>query len=831
MNLFKKLKAQIALEALLIIGVLVIGVIIFATFYFQSITPKDQVDFEFGSDRVFNKTPNSPLVIIGDPDPGDPEDPEIPEVHTFSDLVLILDPETSSLVNQDFNIIARINSDYGSANVDLIEVTKYDEITNSFVNPTNSCELNGVYADSFSNAGTLDPSGTNKLSKTFTFSCNSPGKYDFLFTVYNENEIVPLVKNLEQSGYTDGKEIEIDTLCLAGQPGGGTGTEEDPKIICTPKELHDVRDHLDWYYVLGQDIDLNHTILSNDPTATWYDDVNGWRPIGEGQNIRFYGGLNGNNFVIKNLYINRPLEDFVGLFSYIECSYNFNCGVFKNLNLTNFYVVGDWAVGSLAGSNEAHLLNIKSFGILGGNNIVGGLVGYNNGYILNSEFDGQINYGSLYSPFRDSNVVGGLVGRNYRYILNSFAKGKIYGYGQIGGLAGENEYGHISNSFFKGDVAGGFTTTGGVYAIGGLVGYNTEGHISNCFSDAYIFGARYNGGLIGGNRNGSVSNSYSRSKFNNAAFSAGLIAQGANEILIKNSYWDKTVSNINNSGGGIERTTDDMTYIYDNNTFLNWDFENYWVVDSNYDNDGYPYLKMNTISLDSVWSTDAKLGNSAIDFGTIAPHKYFKLLENMPDFNLGAISFWVKTPIYHGQNNVLFDFNCGLYIHPCYVAIGKYSDGSINIYNFDFQHVTYLWNPPYDLNHENYNHILINWNSGDNLYNIYLNGVLQAISNSGNHAALINVKSLNFGALPNVIAPDLYALNKVDEIGVWSRTLSSEEILDIYNSGNALAYPLNENLLNGLKMYYTLDEGYGEVLVDSKNGFNLISQDVPFPKN
>jgi len=595
MNLFKKLKAQIALEALIILGVFIIGVVIFATFYFQSITPKDQVDFEFGSDRVFNKTPNSPLVIIDDPDPEDPDypdDPEPPEAHTFSNLVLILDPETSSLVNQDFNVIARINSNYDSANVDLIEVTKYDDFFGSY-GPNSSCELNGSYASSFSNAGTLVFLDSNHLSNSFTFSCNSPGQYNFKFTVSNDNDSEILFNDLEGSEYFDGKEIEIDTLCLAGQPGEGSGTEEDPKIICTPKELHDVRDHMDWYYVLGQDIDLNHTILSNDPTATWYDDAKGWTPIDastEYVSDGFAGNFDGQRNSIFNLYINNSVAGSInnyGLFGYTNTS-----SEIRDLILEDVNIWGRHHIGGLVGTNNGNLSNITIIGKIIGRDFVGGLVGQNYGTISNCSsnieiissggnigglvgglFDGLISSSHSTGAVSGSSNVGGLVGQNYNFanILNSYSGAEVNAsLDYSGGLVGINgKNADINNSYSIGPV---FSQRDGA---GGLVGFN-GGNITNSYSaSSSTANSNYSGGLIGRNY-GNIFNSYAVGQVNANNYKGGLVGlnnfwYGGNNYIgtVLTSYYDSISTGQSDTGKGDPKTTSEMTT---QSTFTDWNF-------------------------------------------------------------------------------------------------------------------------------------------------------------------------------------------------------------------------------------------------------------------
>jgi len=51
-----------------------------------------------------------------------------------------------------------------------------------------------------------------------------------------------------------------------------------------------------------------------------------------------------------------------------------------------------------------------------------------------------------------------------------------------------------------------------------------------------------------------------------------------------------------------------------------------------------------------------------------------------------------------------------------------------------------------------------------------------------------------------------YSDCEVDEIGIWSRTLSASEVTELYNASNGLSYPLDVTLTNSLISYYKADE-------------------------
>ena len=99
--------------------------------------------------------------------------------------------------------------------------------------------------------------------------------------------------------------LSISVMCSAQFSGRGSGTEKDPYLVSNADELYDVRNELNAYYKQIEDIDLTEWIEENNPNQ-------GWSPIGTKTNP-FYGHFDGNNKIIKGLYINRPSLGDVGL--------------------------------------------------------------------------------------------------------------------------------------------------------------------------------------------------------------------------------------------------------------------------------------------------------------------------------------------------------------------------------------------------------------------------------------------------------------------------------------------------------------------------------------
>ncbi len=151
-------------------------------------------------------------------------------------------------------------------------------------------------------------------------------------------------------------------------------------------------------------------VLANDIDCTGFDpdnDGKGFIPVGTVGNP-FTGSFDGNGYTISGLNIDRPDEDFVGLFGYVSG------GVFRNFNISGS-VSGNEYVGSVVGySNSSDLVmdDVSSVGTVQSNQgHAGGLLGVGTGAkvtLTNSHYSGTIsaaaNSGSAYGA-------GGLVGQ------------------------------------------------------------------------------------------------------------------------------------------------------------------------------------------------------------------------------------------------------------------------------------------------------------------------------------------------------------------------------------------------------------------------------------
>jgi branched-chain amino acid transport system substrate-binding protein len=241
-------------------------------------------------------------------------------------------------------------------------------------------------------------------------------------------------------------------------------------------DLDAVRNNLDGTYLLMNDLDsttAGYEELAS-PTA---NGGKGWEPIGHltvdpvhDYNVNpidaFTGSLDGQGYEIRDLFINRPDEDGVGLFG---CAGEGH--VIENLGAVNAEVTGHVYVGSLVGENrQGTASNSYSAGSVTGDDYVGGLVGGNRwdrGYVRNSYSTASVT---------GINNVGGLAGGNWGTVINSYSTSTVTGRWTIGGLVGWNHMGTVTNSYSAGTVSG-------EGSVGGLVGGHRDGTVSNSYYD------------------------------------------------------------------------------------------------------------------------------------------------------------------------------------------------------------------------------------------------------------------------------------------------------------------------------------------------------------
>jgi hypothetical protein len=239
---------------------------------------------------------------------------------------------------------------------------------------------------------------------------------------------------------------------LFAQFAGGSGTEGDPYQVANAAQFSEMRNYGSFHFIQTANISLSG-----------YSSGSGWEP--------FYSprSYNGNGYKITGLVVNRPAENYVGLFEQ-------NVFIIRNVIIENCSVTGYDYTGGLVGYNRGVVENCFVSGTVIGYRHCGGLAGH-------SRYAGT-SISNCYSTcsVEGSYWVGGLVGylRESSSVTNCYSTGMVtFGYMTSGGLIGcESDGGVVTNSFWD-------TETSGVSFSSGGTG-KTSAEMKNCatFYDA-----------------------------------------------------------------------------------------------------------------------------------------------------------------------------------------------------------------------------------------------------------------------------------------------------------------------------------------------------------
>ena len=387
---------------------------------------------------------------------------------------------------------------------------------------------------------TVNTEGEGSVSKTLQSGSESDGQFE-------SGSVVELTANAEDgwefvrwqgdlSGGQNPQSITINankTVTAVFEEleeeefSGGDGSEMNPFQVSNIDELQRVADYPDAHFVQISNINANVT--------TSWNGGDGFNPIGS-FNSPFRGSYDGDGFEISGLRINRPNEEYVGLFG------NVDGATIKNMRLVNVTIAGDRNVGGLVGViyRNGTIENSLTTGNVSGNSNVGGLAGSISGTELSNsqarvDVSGDVN-------------VGGLVGINGSLgsrIIDSYAEGDVSGSDKVGGLVGVNErQTTIENSFATGTVTG----TGD--QIGGLVGFSDFAvNITDSHATGNVSGDERVGGLVGDNGGSGISRSYATGNVSGDEMIGGLVGKIVGPGVINSSHARGNVSGGDMLGG------------------------------------------------------------------------------------------------------------------------------------------------------------------------------------------------------------------------------------------------------------------------------------------
>ena len=207
------------------------------------------------------------------------------------------------------------------------------------------------------------------------------------------------------------------------------------------------------------DFDTNGNGRADAGDAYW-NDGEGWVPIGDDFEAAFKTFFNGGGHTISNLYIDRRDAKYAGLFGNTGFSgSNSWVGLNNNIGglaLVNVDVQGGTYSGGLAGSNGLVIVACSVTGVVGGGGDVGGLVGNN--------FSGTVIASYSAASVADGSDTGGLVGSNFSgTIIASYSIGSVSDYNGVGGLVGSNfaDRGTARDSYWDTQTSGQSESAGG----------------------------------------------------------------------------------------------------------------------------------------------------------------------------------------------------------------------------------------------------------------------------------------------------------------------------------------------------------------------------------
>ena len=211
-------------------------------------------------------------------------------------------------------------------------------------------------------------------------------------------------------------------------------------------------------------------------------------------------------------------------------------------------------IGGLAGLNNGLIIDSRATGDVTGVKWVGGLVGSNDGTGGVNSIRGSTAAGAVTGS---GDLVGGLVGWNNGQISSSHATGTVTGSAYVGGLVGSNSGAGGVNRISGSTAAGAVTGSGNL--VGGLVGWN-NGPISSSHATGDVIGVKWVGGLVGSNNGAGGVNRISGSTADGVVTSTGDFAGGLvgwNNGPISGSHATGDVSGGSRVGGLVGSNYDD----------------------------------------------------------------------------------------------------------------------------------------------------------------------------------------------------------------------------------------------------------------------------------
>ena len=302
---------------------------------------------------------------------------------------------------------------------------------------------------------------------------------------------------------------------------------------------------------------------ARETSGTWENTENEalkWTAIGKQKDIPLKATFEGNNHIIKGVYINDETK-FNGIFG--------NSSSILNLTVKNSYIKGGNASGTVVGAvrsgtiENCHNIN-STVELYDESSGVGGVVGQVKGVIKNcTNIGGRVVGKKSANGGTQAGGVVGLLVTGGSQAINCYNAGDVTGEGNwVGGVVGgANTSSTIQDCYNMGNV------TGKGNFVGGVVGYaNPSSTIQECYNTGNVTGEGKNvGGVVGGaNTSSTIQDCYNTGNVTGEGNLVGGVAGGANpSSTIQDCYNTGNVTGEGNFVGGVAGGADTSSTIQD----------------------------------------------------------------------------------------------------------------------------------------------------------------------------------------------------------------------------------------------------------------------------
>ena len=252
-------------------------------------------------------------------------------------------------------------------------------------------------------------------------------------------------------------------------------------------------------------------------------------------------------------------------------------------------------------------------------------------------------------------------------------------------------------------------------------------------------------------------------------------------------------------------------------------------------------LNMDALNLSEADIVEGKVGN-ALSFDATKQTMLERIHaegEALPihQYDTLTISFWTKANAQEQKDENGNDTNDRRFFsegatgnnNPLF-NIGTANDGSNNGIDLfirstgtdTLNHTKSVQEP---LDGEDWHHIV--WTQNGAASVLYVDGVADTADFNANAFAPLERFTADNNTLLNTTsiggirrgAPSHWVTGLIDEVGVWKRTLSAEEVAELFENGTP--FPQSSALLDGLVSHYPLDDLQGGKAVDVVGGLNM----------